>query len=60
MSIIVELLEILAALTIAFAIAFGVYGIISTFFKYKAEKEMEELMERNRDFYDDDDYEDMY
>ena len=60
MSIIVDILEIIAAIAVAFAIAFAVYGIISTLFKYKAEKEIEELMKRNKDFYDDDDYEDMY
>lgn len=60
MSIIIELLEILVALAIAFVIAFAVYGIVSTIVKHKAEKEIEELMKRNRDFYDDDDYEDMY
>ena len=57
MSIIIELL---AALVIAFVITFVVYGVISTIFKYKAGKEMEDLIKRNRDFYDDDDYEDMY
>lgn len=52
-------LEILAALAITFAITYGVYGIILTMFKYKAEKEIEELMKRNSYFYDDE-YEDMY
>lgn len=60
MSTIIDFLEFIAAIAVAFAIAFAVYGIISTLFKYKAEKEIEELMKRNRDFYDDDDYEDMY
>ena len=60
MSIIMGLLEILVALALIFAIAFAVYGIISTMFKYKGEKEMEELMNRNSYFYDDDEYEDMY
>ena len=54
------LLKILVALALIFAIAFAVYGIISTMFKYKAEKEIEELMKRNSYFYDDDEYEDMY
>lgn len=53
-------LEILAALAITFAITYWVYGIISTMFKYKAEKEIEELMNGNSYFYDDDEYEDMY
>lgn len=60
MSIIVGFLEILGALAITFVIAFVVYGIISTIFKCNPEKEIEDLMERNREFYDDDDYEDMY
>ena len=60
MSIIVDILEIIGAIAVAFTIAFAVYGIISTLVKYKAEKEIEELMKRNKDFYDDDDYEDMY
>lgn len=54
------LLKILVALALIFAIAFAVYGIISTMFKYKAEKEIEELMKRNSYFYDDDEYEDIY
>lgn len=54
------IIDFLAALLIMFAIAFGVYGIISTLVKYEVEKEIEELMKKNRDFYDDDDYEDMY
>lgn len=53
MSIIIELL---LALALAFVIAFAVYGIMSPIVKHKAEKEIEEYMKRNRDFYDDDDY----
>lgn len=49
------IIDFLAALPIMFAIAFGVYGIISTLVKYEVEREMEEFRNRNVD--DEEDYE---
>lgn len=48
------IIDFLAALPIMFAIALGVYGIISTLVKYEVEREMEELNKRNVD--DEEDY----
>lgn len=54
------ILEILGGLLLAFAIAFAVYGIISTIVKYKQEKELEEWMKERESRWDCDDDDDDY
>lgn len=55
MNIIIGILKVVAAIAILYAIAFGVYGIISTLVKYEVEMKMEEF--NNRNINDEEDYE---
>lgn len=55
MNIIIDILKVVAAIALSYAIAFGVYGIISTLVKYEVARKMEEFNKRNVD--DEEDYE---
>ena len=54
MNTIIDILKVVAAIALSYAIAFGIYGIISTLVKYEVERKMEEFRNRNVDEEDDD------